>query len=1196
MTHLSLTFLGTFKVTAGELTLRSFRTDKMRALLAYLALTPPYSHSREQLAALLWPERDHKSALYNLRLTLHRLNQTLDEATPGTAARVLTLTRTNVEFHPLAVQSDVAHFRKLLIASESHSHISLARCELCLAQLQQAVDLYQGELLAGLGASDTPAFEEWLLLQREVLHQQLLSTLHTLSAAYEARGDEKKALAYAQQKLSQDPYLEESHVQVMQLLIRLGHREQALVQYERCRRYLYEAFGVEPRAETQALAERLRSRDGLQAPPIHQAQQLLSTRMRHNLPAQTTTFWGRKRELKELIAYLQKPTRRLLTLVGPGGMGKTRLALEIAHRMLPKFDDGIFFVSLAALTDPTLVAAAITTALNLTLSGDLPQALYQALHSKRLLLILDNCEQLLPASLVTREMPLPPNQLSSFVQLVTELLQQAPNLCILATSRERLNLRAEWLYPIEGIDFAPATIATASESAAVRLFEESAQRLQPNFRIDETNLSAILQICQLVEGMPLGLELAAAWVEQLSPAEIAQQLAQNGAMLAVKWNDLPDRQRSMQATFAWSWQLLSRDEQQLLQQLAIFQGDFTDLAVKSITGASLHALTRLQQKSLVRSRAISPVAAKLPRVEQSRRYYLHELVRQFAEESLKTRPDEYDRIALRHATYYLQFVAERELPLARAQARQATLEIQAEISNIRQAWLWAATYQQFTLLNQSVYGLWQFYILNGLTAEATQLFQVAIQALQAVLPNGCPVDERQLLFGKLLSMQAYLFNRQNRNDEGWRHATQAAQFYQAQLAHLPADSPYWHAGQEVGILIGCIHGLLIALRLELEPARQEFEQVLINVASLQQRGPVSELVLDAEWMSHLYLGVIARTQDDSNTARERVQWAATRCQQLGKLRGQLNCLSNLGAIEMLAGNYQAARQSYEQVLYLTQNLGYRWIEAVQLVELGCTLRELGEYSLALEKLENGWMLLQEMDKENIDLFAISELTRLESFLGRFERARHWLTYYNAANELGTNFYTYEEKWLAEAVLALQQADYPAAITAATAAWELVRETGSRLLKAHSQTLLGHAQVHLGQWAEARAAYQVALQHYQALDRLALVIEAQAGLATVALAEADHEQALSLVEEILPVMAKHAQFGLYEPFQVQLSCYHVLAAHHDVRAHQILRQAQNQLQKYAQRIVEPTLRHSFLENVPLHLTIQTLAHSLPARTP
>src|SRR5690606_35088648 len=117
---------------------------------------------------------------------------------------------------------------------------------------------------------DTPAFEEWLLLQREVLHQQLLSTLHTLSAAYEARGDEKKALAYAQQKLSQDPYLEESHVQVMQLLIRLGHREQALVQYERCRRYLYEAFGVEPRAETQALAERLRSRDGLQAPPIHQ--------------------------------------------------------------------------------------------------------------------------------------------------------------------------------------------------------------------------------------------------------------------------------------------------------------------------------------------------------------------------------------------------------------------------------------------------------------------------------------------------------------------------------------------------------------------------------------------------------------------------------------------------------------------------------------------------------------------------------------------------------------------------------------------------------------------------------------------------------------------------------------------------------------------------------------------------------------
>jgi predicted ATPase len=295
---------------------------------------------------------------------------------------------------------------------------------------------------------------------------------------------------------------------------------------------------------------------------------------------------------------LQQPETRLLTLVGPGGIGKTRLALAVARTILdsrflildsddsstpttqlrgalraPKYEDGVFFVSLAPLTSATALAPTISSAIGLQPAGGDPrQELCDALGNKQMLLILDNIEHLLPEAPTTGQ----EGRGSEAIELVIQLLAWAPAVQLLVTSRQRLKLRGETLYAVPGLPFSPqATLADATTSAALRLFVQSAQRVAPHFALSAENLPALLRICSLVEGMPLGLEMAAAYIDQLQPAEIAQELEKNVDFLTAEWHDAPERQRSMRAVFDWSWRLLNESEQQVLRQLAAFRGGFT---------------------------------------------------------------------------------------------------------------------------------------------------------------------------------------------------------------------------------------------------------------------------------------------------------------------------------------------------------------------------------------------------------------------------------------------------------------------------------------------------------------------------------------------------------------------------------------------------------------------------------------------
>jgi predicted ATPase len=377
-------------------------------------------------------------------------------------------------------------------------------------------------------------------------------------------------------------------------------------------------LGIEPDEETRALYERISA--GELSPVTSSAlAPVLSP------PAHLTPFVGRESELAEIAARLRQADVRLLTLVGAGGMGKTRLALEVVRLRLadpssdqpdpvveparPAIPDSVFFVSLAPLTTTAAIVPAIAAVIGLSLHGDPKQALLHFLHDKRLLLILDNFEHLLDG-----------------VELVLEILQTAPLVQLIATSRERLKVRGEHVYVVEGMDYQAEDTATSS---AIRLFVQSARRVRADFKVSEEKLPLLLRICDLVQGIPLGIELAAAWVEMLPLKTIAAEIERCADFLAYDWRDAPERQRSMRAVFAWSWNLLNDAERQTLRGLSVFRRGCTLDAAQAVVNASLPVLTSLVHKSLLRwSWGQGEVG----------RYEIHELLRQFAAEQLDAAP------------------------------------------------------------------------------------------------------------------------------------------------------------------------------------------------------------------------------------------------------------------------------------------------------------------------------------------------------------------------------------------------------------------------------------------------------------------------------------------------------------------------------------------------------------------------------
>jgi predicted ATPase len=454
---------------------------------------------------------------------------------------------------------------------------------------------------------------------------------------------------------------------MMLLLAKSGQRSAALAQYETCRRHLAEELGVDPSAETQVLYTRLKA-----AAVPHP----------HNLPPQTTPFVGRETELARIANYLETPDCRLLTLVGLGGVGKTRLALQAAAANLALFQDGVFFVSLTAVDSPEALVAHLAGALNFSPGGPLdPKAqLLNYLRSKEVLLALDNFEQLLSV---------PAGGKQGGADWVIEILRAAPRVKVLTTSRERLNLQEEWVLEVGGLEypqedwimdsersslFQPSnppvfqssslpTLQPSNSYSAIALFIQLARRVQPDFTLSDANQAEVIRLCRLLQGMPLGLELATTWLPVLSCTEIVAEIERDLDFLATSVRNVPDRHRSMRAVFESSWSLLSEPERNVLKRLSVFQGGFRREAALQVAGASLPLLLGLLNKSFVRRDATG-------------RYDMHELIRQYAADKLAQSPLEKEQTKDQHCAYYAEFMRQRDGRLESTQQLETVREIE----------------------------------------------------------------------------------------------------------------------------------------------------------------------------------------------------------------------------------------------------------------------------------------------------------------------------------------------------------------------------------------------------------------------------------------------------------------------------------------------------------------------------------------
>ena len=625
-----------------------------RALLLTLACQPG-PMPRERLMDLFWPESDPKQAAANLRSLLSVLKKNLGD--------YLIITRYEAAFnHAAAYTLDVQDFERgmaaLKPAIEDFATLNAEQ----LRRLEETLALYRGDFLAGFSLRGAYGFEEWAMLERERLGLLARAGLRRLAQYDLDHRRYEEGLTAAAKLLALDNLNEDAHRQMMWLLVRNGQRNAALRHYQRCRSILEEELGAPPAAATTALNDRLAA---LTFPPPAK------------LPRFRDPFFGREQEMARLQALLSEPGVGPITLLGPGGIGKTRLAVEAArwvHRRWPgAFLDGVFFIPLTALTSPEQLILSLAEILGLSLQGvESPaQQTLQVLRNREMLLIFDNFEHLISAD--SR-------------RFLESLRFQCPGVQTLLTSRERLKLSGEQLIDLGGFSCKGEKAAMQPPAApALRLFLHHAGKVQREINLDPDTIAAIVQLCALVDGMPLALQLAAGLTRHLPIAEIVRRVARDVDALEAAQISSPRRHDSIRTVFSASYATLSAEDRALLVRLTVFRGSFSADAANAVAGAELDQLHDFGDKSLLRA---------CP----GQRFAFHPLLQRYLAEKM-TVVDSVAAIHCRHAEHYAEATRARAAAMstARRQGRnpQETLAaIQQDIDNIRAAWRWAIAHAQ----------------------------------------------------------------------------------------------------------------------------------------------------------------------------------------------------------------------------------------------------------------------------------------------------------------------------------------------------------------------------------------------------------------------------------------------------------------------------------------------------------------------
>ena len=905
-----------------------FRSQRTMALLGYLA-AEDRPISRAALAALFWPDEDVSTGKANLRRELHNLANIL----PG----CWQTDRQTVRFAPGAeTRVDAYALRRLDEA----------------ADWAAAAERVRGDFLEGVLLEDNLQFETWLLGERERWRQRAERVLSEAIDEAEQSGDHDEALRFARRFLQLLPWHEETHRTAMRLLALNGQRGAALRQYERCQAFLQEELGVDVSAETRALYERIRKSP---------------TFALHNIPAPTTPLIGREAEVALLYEWLAEDAVRLITITGTGGIGKTRLALGLAQGLLERpghpFTDGVYFISLASLGDPAHLVSEIAAVLHFSLRSRDERSprrqLLDYLQGKQMLLILDNFEHLLKGA-----------------EMITSMLEVAPGVQVVVTSRERLRLQGEQVLPLQGLAYDDETGIHEEErtgkphSPAARLFLSGARRVQPRFDLGSGDDLLLRRICQVVEGMPLALELAATWADTLSLPAIAGEIEQGLDFLETELSDMPGRHRSMTAVFDASWQRLSSQEQAVFALLSIFRGGFTREAARVVADATPQTLARLVRRSLLRyERDVD-------------RYQIHELLRQYAASRLP--PAEAAAVHSRHLRWFAAYV-ETLQPSGQTAGQEAVLErLETELGNLRAALEWSL--QDPSCAPEGLRlaaGMEYFWLSRGDRSEGREW----LSQLLAVPDEGAAprIRARALsVAGRVahvsgearaktiaLCRESLTLQEALADDEGkvrtlcrlgqierhHRKSQEAMAHYQEAFSLAQSLDDTWG-------MCTALHGLgAVAVdRRELEAARAFFQRGLSHARQIG----------DLRRTAHLLVGLALVEAEEKAWAKcyPFLQEAERLFRTTGHRDGLSIVLNHMGEIARAEGQYELAEHYYTETLALDRELGASVAIGITSFNLAQTYLMLGRLEPAIACLSECLVLGRRIDRQELVSLAL----------------------------------------------------------------------------------------------------------------------------------------------------------------------------------------------------------------------------------
>lgn len=665
--QLEITTLGGLTFKLGSIIITEFTSRKSEALMVYLALSDKEMVNREEIASLLWEESPEPEALLNLRVVLSNLKKLFPDHLEISRRKIGWAKGAHYTVDYLNIHNTIS---SILGNYKPRKAISIADAK----SIASVTQLYQGDFLQGFFIKNSIAFEHWLMYERESLKLEVINSLHIALNSYLENSDFQGGILLANFLLKLDPFSEIAYKKLMQLYALNGQRDASIDCYKKYSNILSSEFSTIPEDETTQLYKLILTReypDKTQLPLINNFQSLPPPQ---NLPSFPDPIIGREKEINLISDYLNIKTERLITLIGQGGIGKTRLAVEVVRKNLRLFQDGVWFVACANVISVDLLMPLIAKALGITLKDnqDVDSQVIEWLDDKNTLLILDNFEDLTEASII-----------------ITSLISNSKNIRFLITSREPINSPYEKQILVDGLNYPDFEFSLVEkqkqamkmkksrknlikEYPSLKLFIDRVKKYNTGYRPSNKELLEIGSLCNILEGSPLAIELAASGMKDLSLNSIINLVRTDLSSLKTDKPDLPERQRSLLAVFETFWKQLSEDEQRVIANLSALQGIITLDSAKYITGASPFFLSNLVSRGY------------LYRVEPSG-YRAHSIYRQFSAGKLMQNKQNWERTHHRHQEYFYSFLSTRSIILRDTPDRKVLDEIELDINNIRAA-------------------------------------------------------------------------------------------------------------------------------------------------------------------------------------------------------------------------------------------------------------------------------------------------------------------------------------------------------------------------------------------------------------------------------------------------------------------------------------------------------------------------------